>query len=437
MLYDGVELDELWRVGRGEMNFREFRQRHRLDEPPTVIEPPKAVVETPPPVIKEKPKEVKEAPPPPPPPTDVELGASRGLKDLDARALIKPTEDAVPLLSAEKKISTEKPMDYIVQNAAIDPATKWRRLYNLGSQTELFVSVSQQEEEGMFNVTITTDAAFPFVLHWGVGKIGYGRKWTPPSEDLFPPHLTEISDDKKAADTIFGDCQDEECDIELIGARVPLQRTKLRIPWDAGISNLLFVLRSADRSRWYKDGHSNFVVPLPGNALFLFRLEMSSTASGAKGSEAVMPKMDEFKDELTRTIVDLEVGKSGWTLMHRFHSAADMLEGVCAIKPLDCSSSCSQLVNGNYSDVSVVDGAARIYIWLRYSATRQLTWQRNYNTKPRELAHAQDKLTHTISGASSRDGLVHQRVLLSCTQTNVWRSSGMDSADAGHCWTWW
>lgn len=53
-------------------------------------------------------------------------------------------------------------------------------------------------------------------------------------------------------------------------------------------------------------------------------------------------------------------------------------------------------MNGGYSDISVVDGAARIYIWLRYSATRQLTWQRNYNTKPRDLAHAQDRLTNII-----------------------------------------
>ena len=40
---------------------------------------------------------------------------------------------------------------------------------------------------------------------------------------------------------------------------------------------------------------------------------------------------------------------------------------------------------------------ARIYVWLRYSAARQLTWQRNYNTQPRILGEAQRRLTEQIA----------------------------------------
>ena len=275
-----MSLDELWKVGRGEVDFREFRKQQRLDEPSSpvaVVEAPTAAPPSPPPppkVKKEKqpPAAVRGEPPPSPPPAaakDVELGTSRGLKDLDVRALIKPSE--VPLLSEEKKTAKEKPMDYIVQNAAVDPNTKWRRLYNLGSHVELFVSVNQSEEQGPYTVSITTDAAFPFVLHWGVSKTGKGRDWNAPAAELLPPHLTEVTEDKRAAETIFGDCQEEECDVELIGSRVPLQRAKLIVPWDAGVSNVLFVLRSADRSMWYKDGHGNFVVPLPGHTFSLSR----------------------------------------------------------------------------------------------------------------------------------------------------------------------
>ncbi len=43
---------------------------------------------------------------------------------------------------------------------------------------------------------------------------------------------------------------------------------------------------------------------------------------------------------------------------------------------------------------------ARIYVWLRYSASRQLTWQRNYNTQPRILGEAQKRLTDTIAKVS-------------------------------------
>ena len=40
---------------------------------------------------------------------------------------------------------------------------------------------------------------------------------------------------------------------------------------------------------------------------------------------------------------------------------------------------------------------ALLFVWLRFSALRQLTWQRNYNTKPRELAHSQDRLTQKLA----------------------------------------
>lgn len=267
LLHNGITLDELWRVGRGEVDFRVFREQNHLD----VEAPQDVVVETPPPppepvqeekhveVEKEQRKETKpkEASP------DVKLGTSTKPKDVDIISLIKPAMEEVPLLSAEKAKTKEKPMDYIVQNAAVDPTTKWRRLYNLGSHTELFVSVKQEEEQGEFIVDITTDAAFPFILHWGIAKTNQQREWQPPPEELFPP-LTTMSEDRKAADTAFAECTEEECDLELVESRVPLQRAKIRIPWDAGVSNVLFVLRSADRSRWYKDGHGNFVVPLPG-----------------------------------------------------------------------------------------------------------------------------------------------------------------------------
>lgn len=34
-------------------------------------------------------------------------------------------------------------------------------------------------------------------------------------------------------------------------------------------------------------------------------------------------------------------------------------------------------------------GLHAVTVWLRYSATRQLTWNRNYNVKPREVSAAQ------------------------------------------------
>lgn len=43
----------------------------------------------------------------------------------------------------------------------------------------------------------------------------------------------------------------------------------------------------------------------------------------------------------------------------------------------------------------------KLYVWLRYSASRQLTWQRNYNTQPRHLGDSQARLTHAIADVST------------------------------------
>ena len=62
--------------------------------------------------------------------------------------------------------------------------------------------------------------------------------------------------------------------------------------------------------------------------------------------------------------------------MHRYFKAYDMLE---------------QIDNNN------LENLLWVFVWLRYSFIRQLTWQKNYNTKPRELAHSMSRLTEFIT----------------------------------------
>jgi alpha-glucan,water dikinase len=59
-----------------------------------------------------------------------------------------------------------------------------------------------------------------------------------------------------------------------------------------------------------------------------------------------------------------------WTLMHRYFKARD-------------------LFTSGLFDIGNRDHLAYFYIWLRYSFSRQLTWQRSFNTKPKELQHSQ------------------------------------------------
>jgi len=74
-------------------------------------------------------------------------------------------------------------------------------------------------------------------------------------------------------------------------------------------------------------------------------------------------------------IVDLE-NKSSWTLMHRFNSCAEAIQSG--------------------------DDLRYVYVWLRFSALRQLTWQRHYNTQPRHLTGAQENLTSTLARQFAR-----------------------------------
>ncbi|KAJ6771216.1 ALPHA-GLUCAN WATER DIKINASE 1 CHLOROPLASTIC-RELATED, partial [Salix koriyanagi] len=41
-------------------------------------------------------------------------------------------------------------------------------------------------------------------------------------------------------------------------------------------------------------------------------------------------------------------------------------------------------------------GFAGILVWMRFMATRQLIWNKNYNVKPREISKAQDRLTDLL-----------------------------------------
>ena len=60
-----------------------------------------------------------------------------------------------------------------------------------------------------------------------------------------------------------------------------------------------------------------------------------------------------------------------------------------------------QVLNG-YFEMDVATAMAELYCWLRYSSIRQLTWQRNYNTQPRILSAAQERLTSSIAQAHGR-----------------------------------
>lgn len=89
--------------------------------------------------------------------------------------------------------------------------------------------------------------ATSLVLHWGVRK---GRKgWAMPPLDVRPPGTQETGE--IAAET---ELQPSEKTAEVSGQDLHFQTLQLTIPPKAEVTGLTFVMRSADRSAWFRDG---------------------------------------------------------------------------------------------------------------------------------------------------------------------------------------
>lgn len=190
------------------------------------------------------------------------------------------------------------------------------------------------------DIVLTTDLEGPLFLHWGVAGCR-GCQWSLPPDFLWPAGTKAF--DQRAVRTPFVD-QD--------GVR------QLRLALPAGEQRALcFVLFQKEGERWWKNRGGNFYLPL-----------LTRQARG--------PLDDPGLAEIADDIIEKEAGGGSWTLMHRFDLAHNVLD---RLSP------------------DSLPGLALVFVWLRFSAIRQLDWQRNFNTKPRELAHAQDRLTNKIS----------------------------------------
>ena len=151
-------------------------------------------------------------PPPPSPPKPAEVGRSLGTAARDPLQMIKRT--AAPALSEDKRQRETKPLDFLVQRAAVDPATRWRRVYQLGSKAELLAVVKQPDgDDGPVTVALTTDTAADVVLHWGVTQRG-SRDWQRPPKASWPGSTLAL-EGGVACETVFEACDEEECDVEV------------------------------------------------------------------------------------------------------------------------------------------------------------------------------------------------------------------------------
>lgn len=241
----------------------------------------------------------------------------------------------VPL--AELKPAPVPPQPGDVLNQLLAGAeTSFRKDFILDSGAQLAAAVVSGAAE--FEIILLTDVAAPVALHWGVPEKGRGQ-WRLPDPALRPPQTRE-----------FGEVSVESLFVEVKG----LRQLRWRIPAGVAPPALGCVLHQTASDQWLKHRGQNLALPI---------------ARPAASASAL--------DALSSRIVEGEMGGHGWTLMHRFNLCHELIQEA-GTSP---------------------DAWATLFVWLRYSAIRQLDWQRNYNTKPRELSHAQDRLTARLAEA--------------------------------------
>ena len=178
-------------------------------------------------------------------------------------------------------------------------------------------------------------------VHWGLRRPG-ADGWTLPSPAAWPPGT--VAAGQNAAQTPLAQNTDAP------GLVFKLNGTEELVV-------LEFVLFYPDQGRWDNNNGRNYQVPLQPIQI-----------------RPVSPGSLQHAD-IAEEIIRAETTHNSWTLMHRFNLCHDLLDRV----------------RGS------LNGQALLYVHLRFSAIRQLTWQRNYNTKPRELAHAQERLTRKLA----------------------------------------
>ncbi|XP_078431016.1 pyruvate phosphate dikinase, PEP/pyruvate binding domain-containing protein [Wolffia australiana] len=216
----------------------------------------------------------------------------------------------------------------------------WFKKFFKLENKDLLVLVTKASGKTM--VYIATDREGPLVLHWGVSK--KPREWMLPPLSMQPPSSSAL---ENSCDTPF---------VNNSSSGSFYQTVEIAIEGDEYVG-LPFVLHSD--GYWMKNSGSDFYVDFSQSSV-----KLKKEIGDGKGTAR----------DLLEDIAGLE-SEAERSLMHRFNVTADLV--------------------GSMGDPGEL-GLAGILVWMRFMATRQLTWNKNYNVKPREISKAQDRLTSLL-----------------------------------------
>lgn len=243
---------------------------------------------------------------------------------------------SIPRISKGSETS-KSPLDYF-KNKLEKGEMLFSMQHHVESEGDVCTIVINNDNN--LRLLIASDIKGHLQLHWGVIN-RFKSQWLPPDQSIRPINTTSVC--SSGVETIFED-EDGYKTISIIAKE------------DEAPDRVAFVIRK-DYDQWLKKNGVDFLIP------FGALIQKETPIDNIELSQ------------IANEIIERENSNNSWTLMHRFNL-------------------CHDLINRCGENISAL---AYLYVWLRYSELRQLDWQRNYNTQPRELAHAMDRLSLRIA----------------------------------------
>uniref|UniRef100_A0A5B6YGN2 alpha-glucan, water dikinase n=1 Tax=Davidia involucrata TaxID=16924 RepID=A0A5B6YGN2_DAVIN len=216
-----------------------------------------------------------------------------------------------------------------------------KKIYELADK-EILVLVTKPA--GKTKVHLATDLKEPVILHWALSK--NSGEWLAPPPSALPPASVSLD---KAIQTQFASSSSDDPTYKVQSLEIEVE--------DGNFVGMPFVLLSG--GNWIKNNGSDFYVGFGVGSK-----QIQKDAGDGRGTAKAL--LDKIADK------ESEAQKS---FMHRFNIAADLI---------DVAKNAGEL------------GLAGILVWMRFMATRQLIWNKNYNVKPSEISKAQDRLTDLL-----------------------------------------
>jgi alpha-glucan,water dikinase len=237
------------------------------------------------------------------------------------------------------------------------------------TESGIAIKVEKRVLANHVEVALRAEEQKDCLMHWGLRR-NARAPWQAPPDAAWPEGSRAF--DQSAVQTPFIRRDDHG---EIV----------LKLDLSADFTLIEFVLFFPQEGRWDNNRGRNYRIEIPRSREVSFTTYFDN------------PELDHLAGE----IIEKEMSRNSWTLMHRFDLCHDLLD---------------EIGSNN------LDALSLIFIWLRFSYLRQLDWQRNYNTKPRELGHAMGRLTLKLAERYVREQ--GEREIIRLIMTTLGRGSG-------------